>query len=133
MDGERYSENGGGETSMEEENGVNKLEEIDLVGETVKLIEYVARLEDYRRTQRKECYNLVRRMKILLPFLDEIRHLGSPIPDNVIVCLSKLKKALCLAKKLLKSCNDGSKIYMVRMFLLYMILVIFFFFLKENF
>ena len=104
---------------MEEENGMNTptaQEEIDLVEETVSLIEYVARLGDYRTTQRQECYNLVRRMKILLPFFDEIRCLGSPITTNGIVCLSKLKKALRLAKKLLKTCNEGSKIYLVRMF-----------------
>ncbi|XWS20847.1 hypothetical protein CRYUN_Cryun30bG0004100 [Craigia yunnanensis] len=116
MDGEREGdgEDGGGET-MEEENGMNTptaQEEIDMVEETVSMIEYVARLGDYRRTQRKECYNLVRRMKILLPFFDEIRYLGSPITANGIVCLSKLKKALRLAKKLLKTCNEGSKIYL---------------------
>ena len=121
MDGERDGdgEDGGGRETMEEENGVNTptaQEEIDIAQETVSLIEYVARLGDYRRTQRKECYNLVRRMKILLPFFDEIRCLGSPITTNGIVCLSKLKKALRLAKKLLKTCNEGSKIYLVRMF-----------------
>ncbi|XP_022766550.1 U-box domain-containing protein 15-like [Durio zibethinus] len=117
MDGERDGdgEDGAGETMEEEDNGMNTptaQEEIDIVEDTVSLIEYVARLGDYRRTQRKECYSLVRRMKILLPFFDEIRYLGSPITANGIVCLSKLNKALRLAKKLLKTCNEGSKIYL---------------------
>ncbi|XVF35830.1 hypothetical protein REPUB_Repub19eG0004600 [Reevesia pubescens] len=112
MDVERNGdgEDGGGETM--EEDGMNTPSGVDLVDEIVSLIEYVARLGDYRRTQRNECYSLVRRMKILLPFFDEIRYLGSPITHNGIVCLSKLKKALCLAKKLLKTCNEGSKIYL---------------------
>ncbi|XVF63534.1 hypothetical protein PTKIN_Ptkin09bG0094400 [Pterospermum kingtungense] len=109
-DGERHANIG--EDGGEEENGVHNKEEIDLVKEMVSLIEHVARLGDYQRTQRKECFNLVRRMKILLPFLDEIRHLGSPITDKVVACLSQLKKGLSLAKKLLRTCNEGSKIYL---------------------
>ncbi|XVE56278.1 hypothetical protein DITRI_Ditri03aG0225800 [Diplodiscus trichospermus] len=112
MDGERDGdgEEGGGEINMEEESGTNT--PVDLVDEIVSVIEYVARLGDFRTTQRKECYNLVRRMKILLPFFDEIRYLGSPITENGTACLSKLKKVLRLAKKLLKTCNEGSKIYL---------------------
>ncbi|PPD83760.1 hypothetical protein GOBAR_DD19311 [Gossypium barbadense] len=85
---------------------------VDLVQESVSLIEYVARLGDFRSTQRQECYSLVRRMKSLLPLFDEIRFLGSAIPPNGIASLSKLKKVFCLAKKLLKTCNEGSKIYL---------------------
>lgn len=115
MDGEREGDGDDGGETMEEENGMNKPTaqmRIDMVEEIVSLIEYVARLGDYRITQRNECYNLVRRMKILLPFFDEIRYLGSPITPNGIVGLSKLKKALRLAKKLLRTCNEGSKIYL---------------------
>ncbi|OMO52154.1 Armadillo [Corchorus capsularis] len=119
MDEERdgNGEDGGNET-LEEEFEINtptlpqEENNINVAEETVNLIESVARFGDYRRTQRKECYNLVRRMKTLLPFLDEIRYLDSPISDNAIVSLSKLKKQLRLAKKLLKSCNEGSKIYL---------------------
>ncbi|KAL1182288.1 hypothetical protein V6Z11_A02G106400 [Gossypium hirsutum] len=85
---------------------------VDLVQESVSLIEYVARLGDFRSTQRQECYSLVRRMKSLLPLFDEIRFLGSAIPPNGIASLSKLKKVFCSAKKLLKTCNEGSKIYL---------------------
>lgn len=87
---------------------------VDLVQESVILIEYVARLGDFRITQRQECHSLVRRMKSLLPLFDEIRFLGSAIPPNGVASLSKLKKVLSLAKKLLKTCNESSKIYLVR-------------------
>ncbi|GMI89799.1 Plant U-Box 15 [Hibiscus trionum] len=107
---ERDSDSGfqRGET-LEEEKQQN---EFDLVQESVSLIEYVARLGDFRSTQRHECYSLVRRMKILLPFFDEIRLFGACIPPHAVAALSKLKKVVCLAKKLLKTCSDGSKIFL---------------------
>ncbi|KAJ8762173.1 hypothetical protein K2173_007327 [Erythroxylum novogranatense] len=85
----------------------------DLPQEIVDLIESVAEFADYRKTYRKECYSLVRRMQLLLPFIDEIRdRCETPLPEKVIDCLNRLKKALCLAKKQLKLCNEGSKIYL---------------------
>ncbi|MBA0672602.1 hypothetical protein Goklo_029084 [Gossypium klotzschianum] len=100
----------GGWENIGEDNGTKS--PTDLVDETVSMIEYVARFGDYRRAQRKECYNLARRMKILLPFFDEIRHHGSPISHNCVASLSRLKKAIRLAMKLLKTCNEGSKIHL---------------------
>lgn len=114
MDGERGEE--GREEVKEEENMESNPtpppEEINLIDEIASVIESVARIGYYRRTQGKECHGLVRRMKLLLPFLEELRDLGSPIPDDCISCLSRLKKALIIARKLLRFCNEGSKIYL---------------------
>ncbi|XP_065847828.1 U-box domain-containing protein 15 [Euphorbia lathyris] len=85
-------------------------EESDIVDEISKLIEYAAQLGDYRRIHRKECYCLVRRMKLLLPFLEEIRDLNRPISDNGVTFLSNLRKTFISANKLLRVCNEGSKI-----------------------
>ncbi|XP_010556057.1 PREDICTED: U-box domain-containing protein 15 [Tarenaya hassleriana] len=84
----------------------------DPVSEIVAVIESVAQLSDYRRTQRKECFNLVRRLKLLIPLLEEIRDTEAPLPDNCGRFLSCLKKVVLLARKLLKTCNDGSKIFL---------------------
>lgn len=111
MDGE--AEESGGVEEIES-NESSPQAAIDVVQEILSVIELVARFGDYRRTHRKECYGLVRRMKLLLPFLEEIRDIDGPICEMGIACLSKLKKALVLAKKLLKTCNEGSKIYLVR-------------------
>ncbi|KAL4312233.1 hypothetical protein GQ457_01G025490 [Hibiscus cannabinus] len=92
--------------------GITQQNDVDLVQESVSLIEYAARLKNFRSTQRQECYSLVRRLKILVPFYDEIRLFGACIPPNSVAALSKLKKVLCLAKKLLKTCSDGSKIFL---------------------
>ncbi|KAK8495851.1 hypothetical protein V6N12_038586 [Hibiscus sabdariffa] len=98
--------------TLEGDRGITQQNDVDLVQESVSLIEYAARLKDFRSTQRQECYSLVRRLKILVPFYDEIRLFGACIPPNSVAALSKLKKVLCLAKKLLKTCSDGSKIFL---------------------
>lgn len=84
----------------------------------MSIIESIAQFGDYRRTQRKERHGLVRRLKLLLPLIEEIKDLDSPIPEAAMTCLVNLKKGLLMANKLLKMCNEGSKIYLVRQFLL---------------
>ncbi|XP_042484895.1 LOW QUALITY PROTEIN: U-box domain-containing protein 15-like [Macadamia integrifolia] len=76
------------------------------------LIETVGLVTEYRWTQKKECFNLVRRMKLLVPLLEEICEFEGLVPDAALKCLNDLKKALLFAKKLLKCCHDGSKIYL---------------------
>ncbi|XP_031254665.1 U-box domain-containing protein 15-like [Pistacia vera] len=109
MDVEREGEGGEGEGEggdIAEEQNHNVIQEILII------IESVARFGDFRKTQRKECYGLVRRLKLLLPLIEEIRDLDTPISKAGMVCLVNIKKALLMAKKLLKMCNEGSKIYL---------------------
>ncbi|KAK3425047.1 hypothetical protein EUGRSUZ_F01774 [Eucalyptus grandis] len=114
MDGERLGGEAGGE-AVEEENARDESvspDEADVLQEIVAVIESAAQLGDYRRTQRKECYSLVRRLKLLLPLVEEIRDHDEPISETGIKALWNVKKATGLAKKLLKICNEGSKIYL---------------------
>ncbi|KAB1203541.1 U-box domain-containing protein 15 [Morella rubra] len=114
MDVDREEGREGGE-NVEEVNllgALNHPEKLDAVEELVAVVESVAQFGDYRRTQKKECCGIVRRLKLLLPLFEEIRDLEKPIPEAGIVWLSNLKKALVLAKKLLTTCNEGSKIYL---------------------
>ncbi|KAL2505974.1 U-box domain-containing protein 15 [Abeliophyllum distichum] len=102
---------------MEDENNMSSnpsspRARMDLVDEIIEIVESVKDIGEYRRTQRKECNNLVRRLKVFLPLLDEIRDLDFPIPEAGIECLKKLKKAFQSAKKLLNMCHSGSKIYL---------------------
>lgn len=106
---------GGGAETMEKRNvsnGSSHQEETTVIQELIDLIEAVGLFGDYRRAQRKDCYNLVRRMKLLVPLLEEIKEIEKTIPDEALKCLGNLKKALNSAKKLLKTCNEGSKIYL---------------------
>lgn len=89
--------------------GEGSKENAELVTEMVEVIEKVGSYVGFRMTQRKECLNLVRRLKLLVPLLEEIRELDS---DDALSCLLNLKNALFAAKKLLKNCNSGSKIYL---------------------
>lgn len=100
------------EIASESEN--SPVESTDMVGELIRLINYVSSLKDYRKTQRKECFGLVRRLKLISPVLEEIAELATPLPDEGLLFLLNLKKSLVLAKRLLKTCNEGGKIYLVR-------------------
>ncbi|KAM4089567.1 hypothetical protein ACB094_07G163000 [Castanea mollissima] len=87
-------------------------DESDVVKELMEVIESVGLYSGYRKTQRKECLSLVRRLKLLVPFLEELRELGTSVSGEALNCLDNLRKALVLAMKLLKHCNYGSKIYL---------------------
>ncbi|XP_009802470.1 U-box domain-containing protein 15-like [Nicotiana sylvestris] len=84
----------------------------ELVRELIGVIQTVGSYEEYRKSQREECHNLVERLKLLLPLLVEIRDFDGQITESGIECLMKLKKAFSSAKKLLKTCYCGSKIYL---------------------
>lgn len=85
----------------------------EVVRELIRMIHTVESYEEYRGSQREECDKLFERLTLLLPFLEEIRDFEGQIPESSIECLMKLKKALSSAKKLLKTCHCGSKIYLV--------------------
>ncbi|MBA0823898.1 hypothetical protein Goarm_020592 [Gossypium armourianum] len=86
----------------------------ELVREMMEVIETVGSYAGFRVTQRKECLNLVRRLKLLVPLLEEIKELDYSVSGLGLALnsLLNLKKALLGAKKLLKNCNYGSKIYL---------------------
>lgn len=94
---------------------VNSVEDgkINVVQELFQVMETVGSFVSFRRTQRKESLNLVRRLKLLVPLLEEIKDLCSSISDEAFSSVLNLRKALLSARKLLKQCNYGSKIYLV--------------------
>lgn len=94
-------------SGMEGEASKNSNENESEVREMIEMIEKVGSYNDFRKTQRTECVNLVRRLKLLLPLLEEIRD------SEEEAALVDLKMALLASKKLLKTCNSGSKIFLV--------------------
>lgn len=88
-------------------------DENDVVQELMGLIETVGSYSGYIRMQKKECLNLVRRLKLLVPLLEEIREIDTTSSVVALNSLINLKNILVLAKKLLKTCSCGSKIYLV--------------------
>ncbi|KAK6118651.1 hypothetical protein DH2020_047564 [Rehmannia glutinosa] len=85
----------------------------NVVEEMLEAIEKVGSYASFRKTQRKECLNLVRRLKLLTPLLEEIKEFGlSSISIEALSGLVDLKKSLLASMKLLKTCNSGSKIFL---------------------
>ncbi|KAE9617710.1 hypothetical protein Lal_00018597 [Lupinus albus] len=84
----------------------------DPVSEIQRVIESVAQFGQYRRTQRKECHNLVRRFKLMLPLIEEVRDLNEPIPERGLAWLRNLRDSLFSAKQILRLCSQGSKIHL---------------------
>eukprot|EP01018_Ginkgo_biloba_P011744 Gb_13754 [translate_table: standard] len=85
-----------------------------LVQSLINLVNEIALMGDYRRTQKKDCLTLLRRLKLLMPFFEELKemHQGS-LPQDAVASFSSLEKALQSAKTLLQLCHDGSKLYLV--------------------
>lgn len=104
---ERENNKGGVSSSSYDGDDVN-----DMVRDMMEIIETVGSYTGYRRTQRKECLNLVRRLKLLAPLWEEIKENVKLVSSENLNCLVNLKKALLSAKKLLKKCSCGSKIYL---------------------
>nr|XP_043634931.1 U-box domain-containing protein 15-like [Erigeron canadensis] len=99
---------------MEEENVLSNSRVVrDLAEELIGIIDAAKTTGEFRLTQKKECQTLARHLRHCLPLLEELRDLDAHIPDFCISCLRKLKKAFILAKKLLKTCHAGSKLYLV--------------------
>ncbi|PPS16410.1 hypothetical protein GOBAR_AA04231 [Gossypium barbadense] len=73
-----------------------------MVRELMEVIETVGSYAGFRKTQRKDCLNLVRRLKLLVPLLEEIKdQVGNPlgVSGSGMDSLVSLKKALLGAKK----------------------------------
>ncbi|XP_042425012.1 U-box domain-containing protein 15-like [Zingiber officinale] len=102
----------GGRVLDEEAAGPREDDVDDLILELLETIHSVSSFGDYRRMHRKECFSLVRWMKLVVPMLEEIKELQDPIPDAAYHRLCCLHKAFTAARKLLRCCHDGSKIYL---------------------
>ncbi|KAF9665506.1 hypothetical protein SADUNF_Sadunf16G0129900 [Salix dunnii] len=93
----------------EEEKGGGEVVEI-----LIKTVNEIASISDYRYTVKKQYCNLARRLKLLIPMLEEIRDIkDSIIPQQTLKALAMLKQALDSAKDLLMFGCEGSKIYLV--------------------
>lgn len=99
----------------EEKGSVSReIDDEDLIHGLLQAIDTVKSFGEYRRTQKKACLNLIRRMKLIVPFLEDVRDRDTPMPDSVYERLCSLTEAFNLAQKLSRCCHDGSKIYLVR-------------------
>lgn len=86
----------------------------DLVEELLATVNSARAFQEFRRSQRKECFNLLRWLQLVLPLIQELREAASPLTDDAYRRLALLARAFHAARRLLRCCHDGSKIFLVR-------------------
>lgn len=79
----------------------------------IKTVNEITLITDFRRSHKRECQNLVRRVKLMLPLFEEVKDAETSISEAALPIFSLLEKALQAAKQLLQFCRDGSKLYLV--------------------
>ncbi|CAO2207070.1 unnamed protein product [Urochloa humidicola] len=89
-----------------------EMDDEDLVEELLVTVNSARAFAEFRRTQRRECANLLRWLQLVLPLLEELRDAAPRLTDEAYRRLALLGRALSAARRLLRSCNDGSKIYL---------------------
>ncbi|KAL4576485.1 hypothetical protein LXL04_012580 [Taraxacum kok-saghyz] len=83
----------------------------DFVSQLVDLVKDISGLPECRNALRKMYGNLMRRVKLLSPLFEELKDNEQKLDDGDLQGLKTLRIALNLAFQLLKSVNDGSKIF----------------------
>ncbi|KAL5681810.1 hypothetical protein ACJX0J_008195, partial [Zea mays] len=89
-----------------------EMDDEDLVEELLLTVNAARAFAEFRRTQRKECANLLRWLQLVLPLLEELRDAAPRLTDDAYRRLALLGRALAAARRLLRTCHDGSKIYL---------------------
>ncbi|KAH6559334.1 hypothetical protein KP509_1Z013500 [Ceratopteris richardii] len=94
---------------MESEGG----EGSTVVRTLIDTVNEITLINDFRRSHKRECQNVIRRAKLLLPLFEEVKDSDTSLPGTAVSVFELLEKALQEAKLLLQLCRDGSKLYLV--------------------
>ena len=87
---------------------------MELLDELLALVNDVTAIGDEVKSQRDNCWNLTRRIKLLAPLFEQIRKLKSPLPPAALMKFQEMRTAFQNAKSLLEECKNGSRMYLVR-------------------
>ena len=87
---------------------------MELLDELLSLVNDVTAIGDEVKSQRDNCWNLTRRIKLLAPLFEQIRKLKSPLPPAALMKFQEMRTAFKKAKALLEECQNGSRMYLVR-------------------
>ena len=90
----------------EKDSGVVLKKLVDSVSE-------ISSISGFRCVVRKQCRDLSRRVKLLMPLLEEFLEIRDQISEETLNGLILLKGALESAVELLKMCNRGSSVLLV--------------------
>lgn len=84
-----------------------------LVQSLVDVLDEISTITEFKNAYRRQFFNLLRRIKLLGPLIEELKESKNPVPDKEVDSLAQLKKALDSAKELLRLGSGGSKIFLV--------------------
>lgn len=84
-----------------------------LVEELLTAVAAARSFQEFRRSQSKECLSLLRWLQLVLPLIQEIREATPSLTDDAYRRLVLLGRAFHAARRLLRCCHDGSKIFLV--------------------
>ncbi|XP_068331030.1 U-box domain-containing protein 14-like [Pyrus communis] len=82
-----------------------------VVSQLTESVKAISELPECRNAFRKMYGNFVRRVKLLSPLFEELRDGYKQLGEEEVVALESLGEALNSAKQLIKSVNQGSKLY----------------------
>ncbi|XP_066395677.1 protein spotted leaf 11-like [Miscanthus floridulus] len=88
-------------------------EEGQVVERLVELVSEIAAISDFRNSYRRQFCNLSRRIRLLVPMLEEAKEAPAPLPAASEAALRRLRDALHAARELLRLGSSGSKIFLV--------------------
>ena len=88
-------------------------EEGEVVERLVELVGEIAAISDFRNSYRRQFCNLSRRIRLLVPMLEEAKEAPTPLPAASEAALRRLRDALHGAGELLRLGSSGSKIFLV--------------------
>ncbi|OEL27834.1 U-box domain-containing protein 15 [Dichanthelium oligosanthes] len=83
-----------------------------LVEELLTTVAAARSFQEFRRSQRKECFSLLRWLQLVLPLIQEIRETPPSLTDDAYRRLALLGRTFQAARRLLRCCHDGSKIFL---------------------
>lgn len=84
-----------------------------VLSQLVDSVKAISELSECCNALKKVCGNLVRRVKLLSPLFEELRDSDEALGGEEIKAFESLRVALGSTKELLKSVNQGSKLYQV--------------------
>ncbi|KAJ7523103.1 hypothetical protein O6H91_18G037500 [Diphasiastrum complanatum] len=98
--------------SKSESNTMSEAAAEDLLQSLNDLVGGIISIEDFK-LYKKECSQLTRRVKLLVPFFEEVRELKGPLGQESVTSFEDIASAFKDARQLLHQCHNGSKIYLL--------------------
>ncbi|KAI5071072.1 hypothetical protein GOP47_0013323 [Adiantum capillus-veneris] len=84
-----------------------------LFASLLSIVNEITRLSGFHQSHKRECINLVRRIKLMQPLFEEMKESPPDGSNPAVAVFQTLEVVLQSAKTLLQSCIHGSKIYLV--------------------